>query len=64
MDRESLALGTNPRFSRIIETARQEIQAGRTISLQALERKYGISAPDEAPRRTARKRRRRSAIDR
>jgi PHD/YefM family antitoxin component YafN of YafNO toxin-antitoxin module len=47
VDRESLALSTNPQFSRIIEKARNEIRAGRTISLEALERKFGISAPDK-----------------
>lgn len=59
VDRESLALSTNPQFWRIIETARQEIRAGRTISLEALERKYGMSAPDEALQRTTQKTRRR-----
>ncbi|MCP5116430.1 MAG: hypothetical protein GY953_36835 [bacterium] len=59
VDRESLALSTNPQFWRIIETAREEIRAGRTISLEALETKYGISAPKEALQRPAQKRRRR-----
>jgi PHD/YefM family antitoxin component YafN of YafNO toxin-antitoxin module len=45
VDRESLALSTNPQFWRIIETARNEIRAGRSISLEALERKFGIPAP-------------------
>lgn len=59
VDRESLALSTNPQFWRIIETARKEIRAGRTISLEALEKKYGMSAPKEVLQRTAQKRRRR-----
>ena len=58
VDRESLALSTNPRFWGIIETARQEIRAGKTISLEALEKKYGMSAPNEALQRTGRQRRR------
>ena len=41
VDRESLALSTNPQFLKIIETARKEIRAGKSISLEALERKYG-----------------------
>ena len=45
VDRESLALSTNPQFRRIIETTRNEIRAGRSISLEALERKFGIPAP-------------------
>ena len=36
VDRESLALSTNPQFLRIIETARKEIRAGKTVSLEAL----------------------------
>ena len=59
VDRESLALSTNPQFLRIIETARNEIRAGRTISLESLERKFGISAPNKTLQRTAQKRRRR-----
>ena len=59
VDRESLALSTSPQFWRIIETARSEVRAGRTISLEALERKYGMSTPNEALQRPAQKRRRR-----
>jgi len=55
VDRESLALSTNPQFLRIIETARNEIREGRTISLEALERKFGISPPNEALHRTRQK---------
>lgn len=46
VDRESLALSTNPQFCRIIETARKEIRAGKTITLEALERKFGAPAPN------------------
>ncbi|MBI3683793.1 MAG: hypothetical protein HY235_25755 [Acidobacteria bacterium] len=52
---ESLALSTNPQFLRIIETARNEIREGRTISLEALERKFGISPPNKALHRTRQK---------
>lgn len=45
LDRESLALSTNPEFWRIIETARKEVRTGKTISLEALERKYSVPAP-------------------
>jgi hypothetical protein len=45
VDRESLALSTNPEFLRIIETARKEIRAGRKTSLEALEKKFGAAAP-------------------
>jgi hypothetical protein len=45
VDRESLALSTNPQFLRIIETARKEVRAGKTTSLEALERKFGVAAP-------------------
>ncbi len=50
VDRESLALSTNPQFFRIIEAARNEIRSGKSISLEVLERKFGISAPDKALR--------------
>jgi PHD/YefM family antitoxin component YafN of YafNO toxin-antitoxin module len=52
VDRESLALSTNPQFLRIIETARKEIRAGKTISLEVLERKYGVLAPNKKMQRT------------
>ena len=44
VDRESLALSTNPQFLKIIDTARKEVRAGRTTSLEALERKFGAAA--------------------
>ena len=47
VDRESLALSTNPQFLRMIETARKEVRAGKTISLEALEKKYGVGAPNQ-----------------
>ena len=37
---ESLGIEYNPRFLRIIETARKEVRAGKTISLAALEKKF------------------------
>jgi hypothetical protein len=61
VDRESLALSTNSQFLRIIETARNDIRAGRAISLQSLERKFGISVPSKAVHRTRKKTPRRRA---
>jgi PHD/YefM family antitoxin component YafN of YafNO toxin-antitoxin module len=52
VDQESLALSTNPEFLRIIETARKEIRAGKTTSLGALERKFGVAANNKNPKRT------------
>ncbi len=57
VDRESLALSTNPEFLRIIETARKEIRAGKTTSLEALERKIGVALPNKRMERTRKTRR-------
>ena len=57
VDRESLALSTKPQFLRIIETARKEIRAGKTVSLEALEKKYGVGAPNKRIERTRKTRR-------
>ena len=57
VDRESLALSTNPEFLKIIETARKEIRAGKTTSLAALERKFGVAAPNKRMERTRKTRR-------
>ena len=57
VDRESLALSTNPQFLRIIETARKEIRAGKTVSLEALEKKYGVIAPNKRMKQTGKTRR-------
>ena len=57
VDRESLALSTNPQFLKIIETARKEVRAGKTTSLEAVEKKYGVAAPNKRMERTRRKRR-------
>ena len=57
VDRESLALSTNPEFLKIIETARKEIRAGKTTSLEALERKFGVAAASKPARRTRKPRR-------
>ena len=54
VDRESLALSTNPEFLRIIETARKEIRAGKARSLEALENKFGVAASHKRPKRTRR----------
>ena len=56
VDRESLALSTNPEFLRIIETARKEIRAGKARSLEALENKFGVAASHKRPKRTRRTR--------
>jgi PHD/YefM family antitoxin component YafN of YafNO toxin-antitoxin module len=57
VDRESLALSTNPQFLRIIETARKEVRAGKTTSLEALEKKFGMTAPNKRMKRTRKTRR-------
>jgi len=57
VDAESLALSTNPEFSKIIETARKEIRAGKTISLEALKRKFGVASLNKAPQRKRKTRR-------
>jgi PHD/YefM family antitoxin component YafN of YafNO toxin-antitoxin module len=57
VDRESLALSTNPQFLKIIETARKEVRAGKTISLEDLQRKYGVAAPNTRLKQTRRTRR-------
>ena len=57
VDRESLALSTNPEFLKIIETARKDIRAGKTTSLEALERKFGVAAPIKPVQRTRKPRR-------
>lgn len=48
IDRESLALSTNPEFLRIMETARKEIRAGQTTSLEEVERKLRGITPHQA----------------
>ena len=57
VDRESLALSTNPEFLKIIETARKEIRAGKTTSLEALERKFGVVAASKRMEQTRKTRR-------
>jgi antitoxin (DNA-binding transcriptional repressor) of toxin-antitoxin stability system len=52
VDRESLALSTNPEFWRIIETARKEIRAGKSTTLETLERKLAAPAPNKRSRQT------------
>ena len=52
VDRESLALSTNPEFLKIIETARKEVRAGKTISLEALENQFRVAAPNKRRKRT------------
>ena len=57
VDRESLALSTNPQFLGIIESARKEVRAGKTISLEALEKKIRVAAPNKRTERTRKTRR-------
>ncbi|HWO40872.1 MAG TPA: hypothetical protein VNO43_03615 [Candidatus Eisenbacteria bacterium] len=57
VDRESLALSTNPQFLKIIETSRKEVRAGKTISLETIQKRYGISAPNKRMGRTRKTRR-------
>lgn len=57
VDRESLALSTSRQFLKIIDTARNEVRAGKTISLEALERKFGATAPNKRMGRTRKTRR-------
>jgi len=47
VDRESLALSTNPEFLSIIEAARQEIREGKTSSLEEVERKLKAAMPNQ-----------------
>jgi PHD/YefM family antitoxin component YafN of YafNO toxin-antitoxin module len=42
LDTESLALSLNPQFTQLIAEARAEIDAGKTISLEEMEREIGI----------------------
>jgi len=57
VDRESLALSTNPQVLRIIASARKEIREGKTISLEALRKKFGLAAPNKKMQRTRKTRR-------
>ena len=57
--RESLALSTNPVFWKIIERSRKQVRAGQTITLEALEKKYGVSEPDKGLHRARQRRARR-----
>ena len=57
VDRESLALSTSPQFLRIVETARKEARAGKTISLEELEKKFGVAARKKTMERTRKTRR-------
>lgn len=45
VDRECLALGTNPEFARIIESARREVREGKTVSLNQLETDLALPNP-------------------
>jgi antitoxin (DNA-binding transcriptional repressor) of toxin-antitoxin stability system len=57
VDRESLALSTSPQFLKIIETARKEVRAGKTVSLEALQKKYGVATPNKRMERARKTRR-------
>ena len=51
VDWESFALGTNPEFVKIIETARKQIRAGEKTSLEELEAKFKLATPDKPMKR-------------
>lgn len=53
VDPESLALSTNPQFLEIVERARKEIRAGKTISLESIEKKFGLAGQKNGERRPA-----------
>ena len=57
VDRESLALSTDPQFLRIIEKSRKEVRAGKTTSLEALERKFAVEARTKRMKQTQKTRR-------
>ena len=57
VDRESLALSTNPQFLKIIESSRKQVRKGKTISLEALQKKFRIVAPNKRIERTRKTRR-------
>jgi hypothetical protein len=52
VDRESPALSANPQFLKIINTAGKEVRAGKTTSLEALQKKFGATAPNKRMART------------
>jgi hypothetical protein len=58
VDRESLALGTNPEFLKIIEAARKQIRVGKKTSLDELETKFKLATANKAFHPPARKTRR------
>ena len=51
VDREFLALSTNPQFLAIIEKARKEIRAGKTTSLESVERRFGLDGQKKRRKR-------------
>lgn len=60
VDPESLALATHPDFRRLIAKARREIEAGRTVSLDAVKREFRLKPAGVG----ARRRRVTTALDR
>ena len=58
VDRESLALSMNRDFLTIINKARREIRAGRSVSLEAIDRKLARTRPNRGLQPTRRQRRR------
>lgn len=43
-DKESLALSLSPEFREIIETSREEIQAGETLSLNEMKGEFAVDS--------------------
>ena len=56
VDRESLVLSTSPQFLRIIERARKEIRAGKSVSLESVERRFGLDEPKKRRKRNVKRR--------
>jgi hypothetical protein len=61
VDRESLGLSMNRHFLTIINKARREIRAGKSVSLEAIERKLARTRPNPRIQPTRRQKRRRAA---
>jgi len=53
VDRESLALSTNPQFLKMIDAARKEVRADKTTSLEALEKAFRTATPNKSRNPTA-----------
>jgi hypothetical protein len=61
VDPESLRLSMNQDFLTIINKARREIRAGKSVSLEAIERKLARTRPNHGIQPTRRQKQRRAA---